>query len=320
MQIAKQIAGLLTRRGRDAAARDRQEDPRADGLAEGEVPRRLRRERRHARRRGPALEGHGVVAGLLVQQGPLGLLRADRLPHGVAAREPPVRVHGGADLVGDEHEGPRPVLRQRVRRDGDRRAAARRQHVDDRLRRRRREDPLRAERGQERRRRRSARRSCAPARRAAPFERRSGTSPSGSTRRSSTSARSSRSSSAARSTRPAPHGMGMLGVLEQALGYGQKLADRPAARPGLDLRSRLRRAETDDGRGASTHPPISRPASSRRRSCCGSRRRRSASTSRSIRSRGVRDQLRRKTDATPRRARAPARRRGRHGRRDRLRR
>ena len=41
---------LHARRGRDAAARDRQEDPRADGVAEGEVPRRLRRQQRHARR------------------------------------------------------------------------------------------------------------------------------------------------------------------------------------------------------------------------------------------------------------------------------
>ena len=47
----------------------------------------------------PALEGHGVVAGLLVQQGALRLLRADRLSHGLAEGEPSVRVHGGADLV-----------------------------------------------------------------------------------------------------------------------------------------------------------------------------------------------------------------------------
>ena len=117
--------GLRPGRGRDAPPRDRQEDPRADGVAEGEVPRRLRRERRHARGRRPALEGHGVVAGLLLQQGALRLLRADRVPHGLAQGEPPVRVHGGAHLERDEHEGPRAALRQRVRRDGDRGAAAR---------------------------------------------------------------------------------------------------------------------------------------------------------------------------------------------------
>ena len=40
---------LLARRGRDAAQGDRQEDPRADGVPQGEVPRGLRGERRHAR-------------------------------------------------------------------------------------------------------------------------------------------------------------------------------------------------------------------------------------------------------------------------------
>ena len=96
----------------------------------------------------PALGRHREVAGLLVQQGARGLLRADRLPHRLAAREPSVRVHGGADLLGDEHEGPRPGLRQRLRRARDRGAAARRQLLADRLRGRRGEDPLRAERGQ----------------------------------------------------------------------------------------------------------------------------------------------------------------------------
>ena len=58
-------------------------------------------------RREPALEGHGAVAGLLVQQGARGLLRADRLPHRLAQGEPSVRVHGRAHLLRDEHEGPR---------------------------------------------------------------------------------------------------------------------------------------------------------------------------------------------------------------------
>ena len=139
-------------RGRDAPPRDRQEDPLADGLPEGQVPAGLRRERRHARGREPALEGHGAVAGLLVQQGARGLLRADRLPHRLAEGEPSVRVHGRAHLVRDEHEGPRAALRERVPRDGDRGAAARREHVADRLRGRRGQDPLRPERGEERRR------------------------------------------------------------------------------------------------------------------------------------------------------------------------
>ena len=147
--------------------------------------------------RAPALGGHGEGAGLLVQQGARRLLRAHLLPHRLAARAPPLRVHGRADQLGDEHEGPRPVLRQRLPRARDRGAAARRERVADRLRRRRRQDPLRAERRQGRRRARRAARSSARARRAARSSR-SGTSPSASTRRSSTSARSSRSSSAAR--------------------------------------------------------------------------------------------------------------------------
>ena len=95
-----------------------------------------------------ALGRHREVAGLLVQQVARGLLRADRLPDGVAEGEPPVRVHGGADLLGDEHEGPGAAVRERVRRARDRGAAARRQHLADRLRGRRGEDPLRPERGQ----------------------------------------------------------------------------------------------------------------------------------------------------------------------------
>ena len=87
---------LLARRGRDAAQGDRQEDPRADGVAQGQVPRGLRPDGHDARRGPAALEGHGVVAGLLLQQGALGLLRADRLPHGLAEGEPPARVHGRA--------------------------------------------------------------------------------------------------------------------------------------------------------------------------------------------------------------------------------
>ena len=141
---------LHARRGGDAPQGDRQEDPRADGVPEGQVPRGLRGHRHRAGSRPAALEGHGAVAGLLLQQGARRLLRADRLPHRLAAREPPARVHGGADLLGDEHEGPRAVLRQRLPRARDRGAAAGREHVPGRLRRRRGQDPLRPERGQER--------------------------------------------------------------------------------------------------------------------------------------------------------------------------
>ena len=118
---------LLAGRGGRPPQGDRQEDPLADGLAEGEVHRGLRRERDDAGGREAALGRHGEGAGLLVQQVPRRLLRADRLPHRLAAGAPPARVHGRADLLGDEHEGPRAVLRQRVPRAGDRGAAARRE-------------------------------------------------------------------------------------------------------------------------------------------------------------------------------------------------
>ena len=190
-----------------------------------------------------AVGGHGEVAGLLVQQVARRLLRADRLPHCLAQGEPPVRVHGRADLVGDEHEGPRAVLRQRVRRARHRGAAAGRQLVADRLRRRRGEDPVRPHGGEERR--RSGRASDRRARARTARSPRSGTSPSASTRRSSTSGRSSRSSSAARSTPTGAARLGMLAVLEQALDLGARLHQDRLLGPGVDLRRAARR-----GRGA----------------------------------------------------------------------
>src|SRR5206468_1560288 len=90
----------------------------------GYIPVYARREQRVRLRRAAALEGHRSLAGLLVQQVARRVLRTDRVPHRVHEGAPPARVHGGADLLRDEHEGPRPVLCQRVRRDGDRRAAA----------------------------------------------------------------------------------------------------------------------------------------------------------------------------------------------------
>ena len=138
---------------------------------------------RRAGGRAAALEGHGVVAGLLLQQGARRLLRAHRLPHGVAQGEPSEGVHGRAHLLGHEHEGPRAVLRERVPGDGDRRAPAGRQLVAAGLRGRRRRDPLRPERREERR--GGGRRGDRPRARArAGRSSRSGSSPSASTRRS----------------------------------------------------------------------------------------------------------------------------------------
>ena len=69
---------LHARRGRRLAQGDRQEDPRAHGVPQGQVPRGLRGLEDDTGGREAALEGHGAVAGLLLQQGALGLLRADR--------------------------------------------------------------------------------------------------------------------------------------------------------------------------------------------------------------------------------------------------
>ena len=120
---------LLARRGRRPAQGDRQEDPLADGVPQGQVPGGLRGERRHAGGGEPALEGHGAGAGLLLQQVARRLLRADRLPHRVPEGELAGRVHGRADLLGHEHEGQGALLRGRLRRDGDRGRAARRERL-----------------------------------------------------------------------------------------------------------------------------------------------------------------------------------------------
>ena len=91
------------------------------------------------------------VGRLLVQQVARRLLRADLLPHGLAAGQLPGRVHGGADLLGDGHQGQGAVLRRPGRADGDRDPAAGREPLRSPVRRRRRQHPLRSGRGQGRR-------------------------------------------------------------------------------------------------------------------------------------------------------------------------
>ena len=241
MQIAKQLAGFSPAEAETLRTRDRQEDPRADGVAEGQVPRgRARRTTSRPAVAHAALEGHGAVAGLLLQQGALRLLRADRLPHRLAEGEPPVRVHGRADLLGDEHEGPRAALRQRLPRDRDRGAAAGRELVRVRLRGRRGEDPLRPQRGQERRRRgRAGDRPRAQGGRAVRVglglhrARRP-------QRREQARARVADQVRRARLDRRTRGSGCSTAVLEQALAYGQRAAGRPARGAGLDLRPRRR--------------------------------------------------------------------------------
>ena len=207
-----------------------------------------------------------------------------------------------------------PVLRQRVRRDGDRGAAARRQRVGGRLRGRRGEDPLRPERGQERGRDRGAARSSPRARMAA-RSRRSGTSPSASTRRSSTSARSSRSSSAARSTRPAPRGWGCSACSSRRSATGR--SSQPTGSLGQGSIFDLGAFDADDSRVARA-PPADPDRRVREAGAAAAR----EGDARPLR---LRAPARARPRPAPpqdrrdaRRARAPPRRRGRHGRRDRL--
>ena len=100
------------RQGRRPAQGDRQEEPRGDGQAQARVRRGLPRlgdERAGDR---VAVADQRAVGRLLVQQVARRLLRADRLPHRVAEGQLPGRVHGGADLLGDGHQGQGPVLRR----------------------------------------------------------------------------------------------------------------------------------------------------------------------------------------------------------------
>ena len=178
---------LQPRRGGRPAQGDRQEEARPDGDDEGQIHGGDGGvgDRRQGRRRPVGADGGGRR--LLLQQVPRRLLRADRLPHRLPQGQLPGRVHGGGDLLGDEHQRQGAVLRQPLRGDGDRGAAARRQLLRPQLRRLRERDPLRPRRGQERR---PLRGRGDPARPRGRRSLRSGTSASGSTRAPSTNARS----------------------------------------------------------------------------------------------------------------------------------
>ena len=239
MQIAKELAGFSPAEAETLrkaigkkihALMASLKDQFLEGCAENSVA---------AGRRAAAVEGHGVVAGLLLQQGARRLLRAHRLPHGVAEGEPPEGVHGRAHLVGDEHEGPRAALRQRVPRDGHRRPATGRELVAAGLRGRRRRHPLRAQRGEERGGGRSGRDRPRPGRGwavrvdlGAHRARRSAGAQQARARvaREVRCARLHRRDAAGHAHRP------RRGARARAADVG-----RPARRPGLHLRRRLRR-------------------------------------------------------------------------------
>ena len=152
MEIAKQIAGFSLFEAEDLRRAIGKKDHKLMASLKNKFIEGCIAEQHLRCGRPPALGRPREGTGLLVQQGPRGLLRAHLLPHRLAARAPPVRVHGGADQLRDEHEGSRALLRQRVRGARDRGAAAGRERVAGRLRGRRREDPLRTQRREGRRR------------------------------------------------------------------------------------------------------------------------------------------------------------------------
>ena len=282
MQIAKQLAGFDAGRGRDAAPRDRQEDPRADGVAEG----------RSSSTAAPRTASRPAVADQLWKDMESSQDYSFNKAHSacyalIAYRTAWLKANHPCEYMAalistrDEHEGPRAALRQRVRRDGDRGAAARRQLVGRRLRRRRGQDPLRPQRGEERRRGRPRSAIVAAREDGGPFasiwdftER---VDPQVVNKRSLESLVKCGALDSTGASR-----MGMLAVLEQALAYGQKLAQDRLMGQSLDLRPRRFDAVESAVRASTTRR--SPPASSRSRSCCGSRRRRSGSTSPSTRS------------------------------------
>ena len=280
MEIAE-VAGRLQpgRSGRSQEG-DRQEDRKPHGVAQGQVHRRVRGQRRPRGDRARALGQGRAGRRLQLQQGPRRLLRPDRLSHGVPARQLSGRVHGRADLVGHVDQGPGAVLRRRVRRHGRRGPAARRQLEPVRLRGGRRAHPLRPGGRQAGRRGRGAGDHRRPQRAAVRLDLgllragRHGRPQPGHGREPDRlrRARLDRGDPAGHVRRPRA---GDLGRPADAV--------RRARRPGLDLRPRRRERRTAPRRRAAAARRC-RPRSGRATSSCGARRRRSGCTSRAIRS------------------------------------
>ena len=225
---------------------------------------------------------------LLVQQVPLGLLRADRIPDRMAEGQLSGGVHGRADLLGDGHQGQGPVLRRPGRTDGDRHPAARRQPVRPSVCRRRQADPLWPGCGQGRRHAaveaiKEARDRIQPTtpNTIQPDTRRPFTDIYDFCERIDSRAVNRKAiealikcgafSSTGDSRR------GMLVVLEQAQQAGQKAQQDAADRAAVDLRPRLRRRPRPRGWTARA-TRRSRPVSLNRPNCWHSRRNRSASS------------------------------------------
>ena len=120
MQIAKSIAGFSGPKADDLRKAIGKKNREAMAQLKPRVLRRLPRVGHVRGRHRGAVDGQRALGRLLVQPLARRLLRADRLPHGVAEGQLPGRVHGGPDLLGDGHQGQGPVLRQPDGEHGDR--------------------------------------------------------------------------------------------------------------------------------------------------------------------------------------------------------
>ena len=133
MQISKELAGFSGAKADDLRKAIGKKNRAAMATLKPEFVRGLPRLGHAPRGDRLPLADQREVGRLLVQQEPRRLLRADRLPDRLAEGQPPRRVHGGADLLGDVDEGQGPVLRRPLRGDGDRDPAARRQPLRPRV-------------------------------------------------------------------------------------------------------------------------------------------------------------------------------------------
>ena len=133
MQIAKELAGFSGAKADDLRKAIGKKNRAAMAALEAGVRRGLPRLGHEQRGDRVPVADQREVGRLLVQQEPRRLLRADRLPHGVAEGQLPRRVHGRADLLGDVDEGQGAVLRRPLRGDGDRDPAARREPLRPRV-------------------------------------------------------------------------------------------------------------------------------------------------------------------------------------------
>ena len=317
MQIAKDLAGFSPAEADDLRKAIGKKVASADGVAEGEVPRRA----------APATASPSAVGRSAVgrERALAPTTRSTRRTPPATRSSPiapptckanyPGRVHGGPDLVGHAHQGPGAVLRHRVRRHGHRGAAAGRQLelgsdftvVDGRIR-----FGLIAVKGVGE----GAVRAIVTARdEGGPF-----TSIWDFCERVDAQVVNKRvlesliKCGGARLHRRVPprHARGARAARSQP---GRRRRPTRMRRAGVDLRPRAATVETAPARSRRSHPPVTADEFDRARSCSRSRRRRSACTSRATRSRDVRDQLRAQGRPAAAGARRAGRRQGGHGRR-----